>query len=35
MPSKDQPIGEPLDWFTNQWPAKWKLDGQVVNFNWD
>jgi alpha-galactosidase len=25
---------EPLDWLTNQWPAKWKLDGQIRNFDW-
>ncbi|MFD0794133.1 hypothetical protein ACFQZX_10930 [Mucilaginibacter litoreus] len=33
--AKVQPTGEPLDWLTNQWPAKWKLDGQVTTFNWD
>jgi alpha-galactosidase len=33
--AKEQPTGEPLDWLTNQWPAKWKLDGEVVDFNWD
>ncbi len=30
-----QPIAEPLDWLTNERPSKWRLDGQVVNFNWD
>ena len=29
-----QPIGEPLDWLSNQFPSKWKLDGQVVDFDW-
>jgi alpha-galactosidase len=33
--SKDQPVGEPLDWLDNPWPAKWKLDNNVVEFNWD
>jgi alpha-galactosidase len=33
--SKDQPAGEPLDWLDNPWPAKWKLDNNVVEFNWD
>jgi alpha-galactosidase len=33
--AKEQPTGEPLDWLSNQWPAKWKLDGEVVDFNWD
>ncbi|MEO5942442.1 MAG: hypothetical protein ABIP30_10040 [Ferruginibacter sp.] len=30
-----QPTGEPLDWMENQWPAKWKLNKRVVNFDWD
>jgi alpha-galactosidase len=33
--AKTQPVGEPLDWLTHQWPEKWKLDGQVKTFNWD
>jgi len=33
--AKPQPIGEPLDWLTNPFPAVWKLDGQVVRFDWD
>ncbi|MEO8413482.1 MAG: hypothetical protein ABI472_07465 [Ginsengibacter sp.] len=32
--SKPQPIGEPLDWLTNQFPSKWRLEGEVVNFDW-
>jgi alpha-galactosidase len=33
--SKPQPVGEPLDWLTNPFPANWKLDNKVVQFNWD
>ena len=29
-----QPIGEPLDWMTNNQPAKWKLNGRQVDFDW-
>lgn len=29
-----QPLGEPLDWMTNLQPAKWRLNGQVVSFDW-
>ena len=32
--SKKQPLAEPLDWFETIQPAKWKLMGKVVNFNW-
>lgn len=31
----NQPTGEPLDWMTNPFPAKWKLNNRIVNFNWD
>ncbi len=34
LAAKPQPIGEPLDWLTNQWPQKWKLDGVVKDFDW-
>ncbi len=34
LAAKPQPIGEPLDWLTNQWPQKWKLDGKVKVFDW-
>ncbi|WP_158993708.1 alpha-galactosidase [Mucilaginibacter sp. L196] len=34
LAAKPQPIGEPLDWLTNQWPKKWKLDGKVKEFDW-
>jgi alpha-galactosidase len=30
-----QPTGEPLDWLTNQFPEKWKLNNREVGFNWD
>jgi alpha-galactosidase len=30
-----QPTGEPLDWMIAQWPSKWKLNGRIVNFDWD
>lgn len=33
--SKPQPVGEPLDWLTNPFPSKWKLDDKVVEFDWD
>lgn len=32
--SKPQPIGEPLDWLTDPFPSKWKLDNKVVEFDW-
>ena len=32
--SAKQPIGEPLDWLSNSFPSKWKLDEQVVEFDW-
>ena len=32
--AKMQPIGEPLDWLTNSFPAKWKLDNRIVDFDW-
>lgn len=33
--AKPMPVAEPLDWLQQQRPAKWKLNGKVVNFNWD
>ncbi|MBL4678488.1 MAG: hypothetical protein JKY70_20145 [Mucilaginibacter sp.] len=32
--AKPQPTGEPLDWLETNQPAKWKLNGQVVTFDW-
>lgn len=29
-----QPIGEPLDWLSNNSPAHWKLMGKDVRFHW-
>jgi alpha-galactosidase len=29
-----QPLAEPLDWVTNPRPAKWRLNGRVVEFDW-
>ncbi|WP_298732944.1 hypothetical protein [uncultured Chitinophaga sp.] len=33
--SQPLPVGEPLDWMEHPFPRKWKLDGEVVQFNWD
>jgi len=33
--AKPQPTGQPLDWMTNPFPAKWKLNNREVTFNWD
>ncbi len=35
LASQDLPVGEPLDWMVNAFPAKWKLNGETVNFNWE
>jgi len=32
--AKPMPAGEPLDWLTNQWPEKWRLNGNVRTFDW-
>ncbi|HWB28231.1 MAG TPA: hypothetical protein VG738_22315 [Chitinophagaceae bacterium] len=32
--AKKQPVGEPLDWLDNEWPAKWRLNGREVGFDW-
>lgn len=32
--SNPQPIAEPLDWLNNEYPSKWRLDGQEINFDW-
>lgn len=32
--ARAQPIAEPVDWLTNPLPSKWKLDSQVVEFDW-
>ncbi len=33
--AKVQPVGEPMDWMTNPFPAQWKLNHRTVTFNWD
>ena len=33
--AKVQQIGEPLDWMESPLPARWKLNGREVDFNWD
>jgi alpha-galactosidase len=32
--AKVQPIGQPLDWLTNPFPEKWKLNNREVDFDW-
>ena len=32
--ARAQPVGEPLDWLTTLCPTKWRLDGQVTDFDW-
>ena len=32
--ARPQPVAEPLDWLTNQWPTKWRLDGVATTFSW-
>lgn len=32
--AKKQTIAEPLNWLTNPLPSQWKLNGNVVNFDW-
>jgi alpha-galactosidase len=33
--AKKLPTAEPVDWLTNQFPTKWKLNGKLVTFNWE
>ena len=35
LASQNLPLGEPLDWMQNPIPQKWKLNGEIVNFDWD
>ncbi|MGN6541572.1 MAG: hypothetical protein ACTHKY_12265, partial [Ginsengibacter sp.] len=35
LASESLPLGEPLDWMQNPVPEKWKLNGEIVNFDWD
>jgi alpha-galactosidase len=32
--ARSQPPGVPLDWLTNPRPAKWELNGRIVDFDW-
>ena len=34
LAAQPQPLGEPLDWLTDPRPAKWRLNGRTVNFDW-
>jgi len=34
LAASPQPLGEPLDWMTTPRPAKWKLNGRIVDFDW-
>jgi alpha-galactosidase len=33
--ARDLPIGEPLDWMENAIPRKWRMQGEVMTFDWD
>jgi alpha-galactosidase len=35
LASKRQPLGEPLDWLSDPLPSRWKLNGKIVEFNWN
>ncbi|MEO6637610.1 MAG: hypothetical protein ABIN25_04995, partial [Ginsengibacter sp.] len=28
------PLAEPLDWMDNKVPEKWKLNGEIISFDW-
>ena len=32
--AKKLPVAEPLDWMQSSTPSKWKLNGELVNFDW-
>lgn len=34
LAAKPLPVGEPLDWLTNPQPARWRLDGKIMEFDW-
>jgi alpha-galactosidase len=34
LASQELPVGEPLDWMENAFPARWKLNGDIVSFDW-
>jgi alpha-galactosidase len=33
--AQPQPLAEPLDWLRNTCPRSWKINGEVVDFNWN
>jgi alpha-galactosidase len=35
LASRELPIGEPLDWMETAFPRRWKLNGDVVEFDWE
>jgi alpha-galactosidase len=35
LASQNLPLGEPIDWMQNPFPKKWKLNGKIVNFDWN
>ncbi|MEO5593436.1 MAG: hypothetical protein ABIR15_01200 [Chitinophagaceae bacterium] len=35
LASGNLPVAEPIDWMQNAFPKKWKLNGEIQNFNWD
>lgn len=35
LASQNLPVAEPLDWTENAFPKKWKLNGEIVIFNWE
>jgi alpha-galactosidase len=34
LASRAQPLGEPMDWMRNPRPAEWKLNENIVRFDW-
>ena len=34
LAAQPQPLAEPLDWLTDPRPAKWRLNGRIVDFDW-
>jgi len=32
--ARPQPLGEPLDWQATVWPSRWRLMGEVKNYDW-
>jgi alpha-galactosidase len=34
LAAKPRPVGEPLDWLESTTPRAWRLEGEVVHFDW-